>query len=536
MGVRSRLYNSLKWAWQPIGSWPSDAKPPQGRDDGPIRKSNPTQYRGFSGADASRLTADWHNSGTSADAEIQGRLPRLRNNARAMVRDSPYAPQLKRLYRDNIIGPAGIQLAMKVQRVRGNSLDEAANTSIETAWKRWGRADSCDVCGEASFLQMQWHSATSQVDSGEFLARFVRQAFGKDNKIPLAVEMIEPDQLDLMYVGALQSPENYWRLGIERDKWGRAVNYAILCSHPGDYLSTGQAVANRRKHEIIPAADMIHVYFRDRIKQSRGYPVLSPIMADAHQVDGYESAVTVRARGAAAIMGFIETPELEGDGTIGEGEAAQQVMDVEPGTWRRLNPGEKPVLPDIKAPDGQYEMFVKNKGKRYAAGTGVSYSTLTRDAGEASYSSERQQYLQDQDAWSVLQTMEIDQFVDRVFREWLPLAVLAGQVQAPDFELRPNRYFDAVEWQPRGWSWVDPEKEAKAYGLMEGAGYISKMQVCAKLGTDYETVLKNRARQRALEAQYGDSVPIGGIPAAAAAVGPPPVDAPPPATTTGEQP
>lgn len=469
------------------------------------------QSRGFSGSSGGRLTADWVTSGTSADAEIQGSLPRLRNNAREMARNTPYAAQLKRLNRDNIVGPAGIQLQMKVPRLRGDGLDENANTSIESAWRRWCRADSCDVRGGLSFRAIEWLGAMSFVDSGEFLVRFVRQEFGRDNKIPLALEMIEPDQLDLMYVGPLKSPDNHWRMGIELDKWGRPVTYAILTAHPGDYLTTGQNRAQNRKHELVPASDICHVFFRDRVGQNRGYPSLAPIMADAHQMGGYETAVTIRARAAASIMGFIRTPdgELHADGIEGEGEHAQRVTDFEPGVFKYLAPGEEPVIPDIKAPDNQYEMFVKNKGKRFAAGTGVSYSTLTRDAGEASYSSERQQYLQDQDAWAVLQQMLIDQLHDRVFREWLPLAVLAGAVSVSDFYVRPNRYFDAVQWQPRGWSWVDPLKEAQAYTLMEQAGYTSKIEVCGKLGKDYENVLKDRARQRQLERQYNDSVPIG---------------------------
>ena len=93
------------------------------------------QRRGFSAADGGRLTADWLTSGFSADSEIQGSLPRLRNRARSMGRDTPYVPQIKRLMRDNIVGPAGIQLQMRVPMLRGGGLDERANTEVENAWR-----------------------------------------------------------------------------------------------------------------------------------------------------------------------------------------------------------------------------------------------------------------------------------------------------------------------------------------------------------------------------------------------------------------
>jgi capsid protein len=148
-------------------------------------------------------------------------------------------------------------------------------------------------------------------------------------------------------------------------------------------------------------------------------------------------------------------------------------------------------------------MFVRQKGRRIAMGTGVNYASLTRDASQASYSSQRQEYLQDQDAWGVEQTMLIQRLHEIVFPEWLPLAVLAGVVPLSDFELRPERYLMAAQWQPRGWASLDPKKEAEANVIMEAAGHVSKTQICIRQGTTYEQVLKDKANERQLERQYG---------------------------------
>ncbi|NBW14875.1 MAG: phage portal protein [Caulobacteraceae bacterium] len=456
--------------------------------------------RGFAAAEGGRLTADWLTSGFSADAEIQGSLPRLRNRARSMGRDTPFVPQLKRLLRDNMVGPAGIQLQMRVARLRDGGLDEVINTEIETAWRMWGRADSCDVAGQKSWLDFQWQAAMAPVESGELIFRFVRRAFGKGNQIPLALEAIESDQLDLNYAGALSASGNRWRMGIELNQWGRPVNYAILTRHPGDYLTTGQSLAQGR-HEIVPAADIIHVFLPERVGQSRGVPLVAPVMADAHQLDGYEQAATIRARLAAALMGFIipADGDLQGDAVLDD----QRVMDFEAGIYRRLNPGDQVQLPQVNAPDNQLEMFARQKTRRFAAGTGVSYASLSRDASQANYSSQRQEYLQDQDSWSVLQSMLIQRLHQRVFEEWLPLAVLAGAVRINDYEIRRDRYLSAAQWQPRGWAWVDPKKEAEANVISEQAGYTSKTQIVTKLGTTYEQILKDKANERQLEQQYG---------------------------------
>ena len=487
MGIWGRLLRATGWEWEP-----------------PVPVLRPRR-RGYEGAVADRLTADWLTSGASADAEIQGSLPRLRNRARSMGRDTPYVPQLKRLCRDNIVGPAGIQLQMQVQRLRGGGLDETANSMIERAWRRWGRQDSCDVAGLRSFLDFEWMAAMEPVDSGELLIRIVRRAFGATNRVPLALEMIESDQLDLNYVGPLKAPGNRWRMGIEIDEWGRPQTYAILTSHPGDYLTSGNNPGQRRV-ERVPAADMIHIFFPTRVGQSRGVPLVAPVMSDAHQLDGYEKAATIRARAAASQMGFITNGEgeLTGDGVV-DGE---RVTDFEPGVFKYLRPGESVEIPQMNAPDSQLEMFVRQKTRRMAAGTGVSYASLTRDASQASYSSQRQEYLQDQDAWAVLQTQLIQRLHERVFREWLPLAVLSGAVPLADFELRPDRYLDAAQWQPRGWAWVDPKKEAEANVISEGAGYTSKIRICTALGTTYEQVLKDKQAEQQLETQYGVTVTL----------------------------
>ena len=458
------------------------------------------QSRQYAGARGGRLTSDWITAGTSADAEIQGSLPRLRDRSRQMLRDTPYFAQIKRLIYTNVVGPHGMVLQMRVPRLRGGGMDERVNNEVEIAWRRWCRADVCDVRGQMSFVGFQRMAAGSWADAGEYLIRIVRQPFGRGNRIPIALEAIEADQLDLDYQGALQSHSNRWRMGIEIDRWGRAVNYAVLTSHPGDYLTTGLSIGQRR-HEIIPAADMIHGYLADRPGQTRGVPIFAPVMTDAHQLDGYEEAAVIRARAAASQMGFITSPEGEllGDDV----QDGQRVSDFEPGVFKYLRPGESVDIPQMNAPDAQLDMFVRQKVRRMAAGVGISYAAISRDASQASYSSQRQEYLQDQDHWRVLQEVLIEQLHQRVFEEWLPLAVLAGAVRIPDFEVRPDRYFDAVNWQARGWAWVDPKKEAEANVIEEQQGYNSKLKICASLGRDYEQILRDKAMEKQLESQYG---------------------------------
>ena len=448
------------------------------------------QKRGYAGAMISRLTNDWLSSQASADAEIRTSLRKLRDRSREMVRNNPYAKQAKRTTQINVVG-SGIKLQSQVQQVRTRKPNEQVNRLIEEKWNAWCRAKHCDVAGRHSFHMMEWLAVGALPESGEALFRIIRRPFG-GSRVPLALEMLEADVLDEEHQGPTLARENEWRMGVEVNKWGRPVRYAFLTRHPGDYWF--QAAPEREgKHMFLPAEDVIHLFLPERPKQHRGVPWFHPVMADAHQLQGYEEAAVIRARAAASIMGFVTSPEGELDGDAVD--ADRRISEFEPGMFRYLGPGEGVTVPDIGSPDQQFEMFVRNKVRRFASGFGCSYETLSRDFSDTNYSSSRLSLLEDREHWKVIQSYMIEHFHMRVFREWLDLAVLSGELPFEDYYLRPERY-DTPRWMARAWDWVDPLKEAKAYREMEQAGYMTKSQIVAKLGGDFNDNLTQIAQEQ----------------------------------------
>ena len=227
-------------------------------------------------------------------------------------------------------------------------------------------------------------------------------------------------------------------------------------------------------------------------------------MADAHQLQGYEEAAVIRARAAASIMGFVQNNEgeLVGD----EVESNQRVQDFQPGQWNYLMPGESVHVPDIDYPSQQYEMFVKNKIRRFATGFGCSYETVSKDFSETNYSSSRLSLLEDREHWRFVQRYLIDNFHYRVFKEWLPLAVLSGALDLPDFASRADR-FCKPRWTPPAQHFVDPLKEVKAYREAEQAGYMTKSQViAASNGGDYDDIVAELAREQDVAKGLGVSL------------------------------
>ena len=52
--------------------------------------------RGYQGAVVTRLNSDWLSSQLSADAEVRNSLRKLRDRSRELIRNNPYAKQVKR--------------------------------------------------------------------------------------------------------------------------------------------------------------------------------------------------------------------------------------------------------------------------------------------------------------------------------------------------------------------------------------------------------------------------------------------------------
>ncbi len=481
MGIRSNISSAVK---RVLGF---------GRNANPLKN-----LRAYQGALVSRLTSDWMSSQLSADAEIRNSLRKLRDRSRELVRNNPYARQAKRTTQINIVG-TGMKFQSLVVQQRGGKRDQRVNNIIEEAWSEWTQADSCDCAGKYSFHQFEWLDAGALCESGEAIFRIVRKPFG-NSQVPLALQMIESDLLDEEYDGKTLNKNNEWRNGVEVDEWGRALRYAILTKHPGDayYLDYS---ANRKLHIFIPAEDIVHLFLPERPGQNRGVPWFHSVMADMHQLQGYEEAAVIRARAGASIMGFIQNDqgELIGDDV----QNSQRIQSFEPGTFRYLMPNESVTVPDIDYPSQQYEMFVKNKIRRFATGIGCSFETISKDFSETNYSSSRLSLLEDREHWKFCQKYIIDNFHYRIFKEWLDLAVLSGVIDFPDYASNSKRYCKP-RWTPPAQHYVDPLKEIKAYREAEQAGYMTKSQVIAQTnGGDYDDIISEIAREQEVAKSLG---------------------------------
>jgi lambda family phage portal protein len=448
-----------------------------------------------------RLTSDWVTSSTSADAEINSSLVRLRNRARQLCRDNAYARQALRAIATNVIG-SGIRMQAQVPMQRGGGrLDQVVNGRIEDAWSRWCRAETCHTAGRLSFVEISRLVIMAMAESGEVFLRLVPQPFG-GSRVPLAIEVLEADLVD---EGKSYGPErdgSEWRMGVRIDQWGRPIEYAFRTRHPGD-LTNGVGYAVR----MVPASEVIHLALLERPGQTRGVSWFAAAVKRLHHLAGYEEAEVVRARAASSLMGFITSPEGAGE-TYGEDVVdGEHVTTFEPGVFKTLFPGQSVSVPSLDAPDGQFEPFMRGMLRAVAAAIGCSYETVSRDYSQSNYSSSRLSLLEDRENWRSLQAYLIEHLHRPVFERWLAAAVQVGVLPLPGYETNPERY-STVRWFPRGWGWVDPAREVDAYKAAVRCGFATQAQIVAEQGGDLDELMRSRAAELQMAQDLGLTLDI----------------------------
>ena len=112
----------------------------------------------------------------------------------------------------------------------------------------------------------------------------------------------------------------------------------------------------------------------------------------------------------------------------------------------------------------------------------MGYNSLANDLEGVNYSSIRWGGLDERDVWKRLQRFVCEHFCDEVFADWLPFAMTSRQLQLPESRIDK---FREVSWQPRGFQWVDPDKEAKGKRQQIAMGATTFTKAAAEQGTDF---------------------------------------------------
>jgi lambda family phage portal protein len=429
-----------------------------------------TLTRHYDAAQGGRRTEGWRRSATDANGAIAAALPVLRQHARDLVRNNPWARRGKRVVANSTVGwgilpkPIGDANAHAVKRAR-------------KLWAEWGETTQCDVEGQRNFSGLQRLVMETVAESGEAIVRrYVTP--GRGLAIPLQLQVLEPDYLDTTRDLIATADGGKILQGIEFDKRGRRVAYWLFPEHPGasNQFGTSRLVGVSKR---IPADEVIHVYYKDRPGQVRGVTWYAPVIVKLRDFDEYDDATLLRQKIAACFAAFVTDPDGAqvpvGDKSE-EPNADPLVETIEPGTVVHLPIGKS--IEFARPPAAPEASFDERQLRAIAAGLGITYEDLTGDYSRVNFSSGRLGRIAHADnvhdwRWNML----IPMFCEPAWTWAMDTAYIAGLIADQP----------AAAWTPPSVATIDPEKETRSDILRVRGGHATPDEIVREKGFDPDT-------------------------------------------------
>jgi lambda family phage portal protein len=432
--------------------------------------------RHYEGGGTGRRTQGWRRSGTDANQALAPFLSNLRNTARELVRNNPYAESALTTIVDHAVGWGIVAKALP------------ANKRLQQLWDEWANSTACDADNRHNLAGLQKLVLRAVARDGEVLVRRRLRRPEDGFKIPLQLQVLEADFLDSSRDTAqIGNSLNTIIQGVEFDAIGRITAYWLFPEHPGSALG---AVSSVR----VPAENVLHIFETDRPGQVRGVSWFSPVLLRFKDFDDLEDATLMKQKIAACLA--VITSDVNGDsaplgvvtGTTDDTASAPEIDMLEPGGILNVAPGR---TVDVVQPPSvrEYADYSKTILRAIATGLGVPYEDLTGDYTEMPFSAARMSRLRH---WSHVEDwrwrLVVPQFCDPVFA-WFAQVVTV--TQNPPIDATASK----AEWTAPPAPMIDPVNEGLAYMRNRRAGLTTLSESLRERGYDPKQVLNEYAAE-----------------------------------------
>jgi capsid protein len=272
----------------------------------------------------------------------------------------------------------------------------------------------------------------------------------------------------------------------------------VLKSHPGDgcYIYGDSAVE-------IPATAMIHIYRSDRPGQHRGIPEITPALPLFAQLRRFTLAVLSAAEAAADFAGILYTDAPAG----GEAENVEpmDLIELERNMLLTMPGGWKMGQIEPQQPATTYAEFKKEILNEIARCLNMPYNIAAGNSSGYNYASGRLDHQTYYKSIRVDQAFMAERILDPLLKAWLWEYALVHGFHSEFFPRAEGR---TMSGPTRAWFWdgmehVDPAKEATAQATRLANLTTTLAHEYARQGKDWETELRQRAREKNLMNELG---------------------------------
>lgn len=465
--------------------------------------------------DGAKTERRWHNRLTtsgSPDADLDGdTLAELRERSRDRYRNDGVARAAIDSLTDNVVG-TGLRpiLALPWERL-GITEKKARQLRLQATeiWEGWG--ERCESTMRLGIEEIQAQVFSQVLVNGDVLVLPVmRQSRQQPTRYDLKLEIVEGDRLD----SPLGDTSPNIRNGVELNAAGEPVAYYIAEEHPGDAGLPGAKSPGLPNYVRRPAfssvgrANVLHVYVQERPGQSRGCPVLAPVLdtlKDRH--DGFEAEI-VAAQVSSCAAAFVKKADpytaMLARSTDDTRSRVTRHEELSPGAIFYLGPGEDVSFGSPSHPTSNFEAFIRSVTRDVCSALGLPLEVALRDFHDTTYSQARAALLESRRLFQRRQRWMPRVFLTPVWRMLLEEAWARGDFAADGSFLERMDLWTRCVWVPPGWGWIDPEAEVNSYEKAIKLGLMTRQQAVSSMdGGDWEDVARKLADEKELMDELG---------------------------------
>lgn len=444
------------------------------------------ELRAYDSAQTGRRGSGWRTNGGSANAELGRAASIIRDRARDLARNNPYAAKTVSTLTAAIWG-TGI-----VPHLNTDAAKDPARVAARDIWN--GFADNSDPEGQLDFYGQIALGIRALNESGEFLIRRIPRPPSWNLPVPLQIEILEGDYLDSSKTIPLDNGGVIIQ-GVEYDGFGRRVAYWLFDQHPGDSFAVFTKRGNfmSRRHD---AADIRHVMNPLRPGQARGVSIFAPVALKFRDIGDLEDAELMRRKIASCFAAFVSpaagiaASPLAGTGRTDAKEDGSRNEKLGPGLIKYLKPGEEVTFGSPPNAEG-FADVLRVELRAAAAGCGVTYEAMTGDLSGVNFSSIR---IGRNDFFDLVDQRQWHCVVPQVCN---PIWQWVGQVAALKKRRSADDSWQAV-WTPPARRLMSPKDDIEALRETVRSGFMPLSDAIASVsGEDPQDVLARYARDNA---------------------------------------
>lgn len=435
---------------------------------------------GYSGASVARRSlAGWNPLGGDADAQLLTDLPTLRERSRDLARNAPIAAGAIGTSVTNVVGTGLTPRPQPDAAFLGLDANAAAEWATNTLreFELWATSAFCDLAEKQTFYAQQPLVFRSVLEAGDHAVVTTRNA---ESPLPvkLALQHLEADRL----CNSDRKPDSATLVaGVEMNAAGAPRAYHFASGHP--LRRSGSGALKALTWRVIPAysgrrRNVLHTFERLRAGQTRGIPMLAPVIEPLKQLEQYTEAELMAAVVSGLFTVFIKggapatimpsavanagsaTPATATDST-----AAGSGWNTKLGNGLvvELGQGEDISSANPGRPNAQFDPFVTSVVRQIGLALQIPYEVLVKHY-TASYSAARAAMLDAWRFWRVRRQWLVDEFCQPVYQAWLDEAVALGRISAMGYfaDEAVRQAWSKAVWTGDGPGSIDPLKEALA--------------------------------------------------------------------------